>query len=32
MKGFLLPFEDCRATATMHASMTIPTDGNTAIT
>jgi len=32
MVGFLLPFQDCRATATMHASVTIPTDSQTAIT
>jgi phosphatidylserine/phosphatidylglycerophosphate/cardiolipin synthase-like enzyme len=29
MKGFLLPFEDCRATGTMHASVTVPSSGNT---
>lgn len=29
IKGFLLPFEDHRATGTMHASVTVPTSGNT---
>ena len=28
MKGFLLPFEDHRATTTMHASITVPSSGN----
>lgn len=28
MKGFLLPFEDHRATGTMHASVTMPSSGN----
>jgi phospholipase D1/2 len=32
MQGFLLPFEDHRATATMHASATIPADSGTVIT
>lgn len=29
LKGFLLPFEDHRATATMHASVTLPASTNT---
>uniref|UniRef100_UPI00056A25F4 phospholipase D-like domain-containing protein n=1 Tax=Paraburkholderia dilworthii TaxID=948106 RepID=UPI00056A25F4 len=31
MKGFLLPFEDHRATKTMHASVTLPSSSNTAL-
>ncbi|MGU7775513.1 phospholipase D-like domain-containing protein [Burkholderia sp. MR1-5-21] len=31
LKGFLLPFEDHRATSTMHASVTIPSSGDTAL-
>jgi phospholipase D1/2 len=31
MNGFLLPFEDYRATTTMHASVTVPSSGGTAI-
>ncbi len=31
MKGFLLPFEDHRATTTMHASVTVPSSGNAAM-
>jgi len=30
MQGFLLPFEDHRATSTMHASITVPSSVNTA--
>ncbi len=30
MQGFLLPFEDHRATSTMHASITVPSSTNTA--
>jgi phospholipase D1/2 len=30
MQGFLLPFEDHRATNTMHAQITIPSDGRSA--
>ncbi|MEJ8800139.1 phospholipase, partial [Trinickia caryophylli] len=29
MTGFLLPFEDHRSTEAMHASVTIPSSGNT---
>ncbi|WP_164853435.1 hypothetical protein [Paraburkholderia kirstenboschensis] len=30
-KGFLLPFEDRRATTAMHASVTLPSSGNTTL-
>ncbi|WP_256253335.1 phospholipase D-like domain-containing protein, partial [Burkholderia ubonensis] len=31
LSGFLLPFEDHRSTTTMHASVDIPSTGNTAL-
>ncbi|WP_232448061.1 phospholipase D-like domain-containing protein [Burkholderia ubonensis] len=31
LNGFLLPFEDHRSTTTMHASVDIPSSGNTAL-
>uniref|UniRef100_UPI001FCCB8D7 phospholipase D-like domain-containing protein n=1 Tax=Paraburkholderia dilworthii TaxID=948106 RepID=UPI001FCCB8D7 len=31
LQGFLLPFEDHRATRTMHASVTLPSSSNTAL-
>jgi phosphatidylserine/phosphatidylglycerophosphate/cardiolipin synthase-like enzyme len=31
LKGFILPFEDHRATTTMHASVTLPSSTNTAL-
>jgi phospholipase D1/2 len=31
LQGFLLPFEDHRATSTMHASVMIPSSGNAAV-
>jgi phospholipase D1/2 len=31
LRGFLLPFEDHRATTTMHASVTLPSSSNTAL-
>jgi phospholipase D1/2 len=32
LQGFLLPFEDHRATATMHASVALPAAGDYAYT